>query len=115
MNIKLLSIALLLFISKAAVAQTPFTISGQLSPAIDAKKVTLSYKNNGVYVSDSTTVSAGKFTFKGIIGDPAYAKLTIDPPAMLTMQNIKTVDSRDFFIDGGKIEIKGATKLNRQR
>jgi peroxiredoxin len=111
MNIKsnknILSALSLVLFSATAMAQTPFVINGKLSPAINEKKIILSYKNNGVNIADSTLVKAGKFTFKGTVGDPAYARLSVDPPAMTTMQNAKTLDNRDFFLEGGKVEIKG--------
>jgi len=97
----------LFFLSGYAIAQTSFIIKGQLSPALNEKKILLSYKKNGVNVEDSTIVKMGKFTFKGLIGDPAYARLSVDPPAMITVKNVKTLDNRDFFIDGGEVLIKG--------
>lgn len=99
------------FFTGSAMAQHTFTVNGQLSPAIDGKKVILTYKINGTTVDDTTMVKAGRFTFRGTINDPSYGKLTLDPPAMLTMENIKTIDSRDFFIDAGKVEVKSNAGL----
>ncbi|QDW24111.1 DUF4369 domain-containing protein [Pedobacter sp. KBS0701] len=101
-----ITLSLLLF-SVAAFSQNKFTIKGQLSPEINGKKILLSYKNNGVSVEDSTTAEMGKFMFKGLIGDPAYARISVDPPAMTTMQNVKSIDVRDFFIDAGEISVTG--------
>lgn len=98
----------LLLFSVVSFSQNKFTIKGQLSPEINGKKVLLSYKNNGVSVEDSTKAEMGKFTFKGLIGDPAYARISVDPPAITTMQNVKSLDVRDFFIDAGEILITGS-------
>jgi peroxiredoxin len=105
----------LTFFSITAMAQTSFVINGQLSPDINDKKIILTYKNNGLYVADSGFVKAGKFSFKGVIGDPAYARLSVDPPAMTTMQNVKTLDNRDFFLEGGKVEVNSATGVKSAR
>ncbi|KLT66721.1 DUF4369 domain-containing protein [Pedobacter sp. BMA] len=104
-NIRLTLTFGLLLVSAAAFSQNEFTIKGQLSPEINGKKILLTYKNNGVSVEDSTMAEMGKFTFKGLIGDPAYARISVNPPAMTTMQNIKSLDVRDFFIDAGEIVI----------
>jgi len=107
-NVQSLVTLSLLFFSVNAFSQNKFIIKGQLSQEINGKKILLSYKNNGVITEDSTKAEMGKFIFKGLIGDPAYARISVDPPAMTTMQNVKSLDVRDFFIDAGEILITGS-------
>ncbi|HEX8333101.1 MAG TPA: TlpA disulfide reductase family protein [Segetibacter sp.] len=75
-----LSVAFLLLFSAAFGQEKPFTINGTVKGDIPAiQKVYLSYRSNGVSVSDSTTVKNGKYSFKGKLVEPVKAQIVAKP------------------------------------
>ncbi|WP_114940972.1 redoxin domain-containing protein [Mucilaginibacter endophyticus] len=98
---KYIIFSFLYLLATVAVAQHPFTITGQL--AKDKQGIILLEYDNakGDYIQDSTKVVNGAFTFKGTITDPAYATLNLNPyKGPLTAATMSKIDMQRFYIDG---------------
>lgn len=80
MNIFKLTIAVLLAMPGIGVAQEAgFTIKGTAPKHFDGKKVYLDYSKDGYVVSDSSSISNGKFAFQGDVDEPIYSRMVFDP------------------------------------
>ncbi len=92
-------------------AQQPFTISGKLTDVKDAK-IMLQYGSGKERKNDSVVIKNGKFSFKGTVTDPVKASITVkslDDDGVFDMDKYFNRDTREFYIEGGKISINGAT------
>ena len=59
--------------------QGEFTLNGSISHLEKPSKVYLNYLSDGESVLDSAITDQGRFIFKGKIGEPVLAKITLDP------------------------------------
>ena len=64
-----------------------FHIEGKVHKDLEGKKIYLDYVNNGYSVADSTTINNGKFTFKGQVEEPNYARMILDKEGIGKMKN----------------------------
>lgn len=89
-----------------AVAQQPFTFSGEVKGLRTGEKLFLTYSVDGKSKADSAIVSDGKFNFNGSIKDPSRSTL-------YRKDAIKgnRVDVLSFYIEPGNIKLTGIDSL----
>ncbi|MCF6406833.1 AhpC/TSA family protein [Chitinophaga filiformis] len=92
----------LLFTARTT-AQNQYTIQGQLSKMQQPAKVYLIYSMgwSNERVLDSTKLSAGRFTFRGVVADPEKVSVAI----------ANSEDAITFYLEQGVISIKGTNSL----
>lgn len=90
----------------AALAQKPFTISGNLKNAPAGEKLYLSYSQDGKSISDSTELKNGSFTFSGNIKDTGRASLYRKPAD----KNAKR-DFLSLYIEPANIKLSASDSL----
>lgn len=100
---------LLLAFSLPLSAQRPFELRGRLNdPSLEGEKVSLSYFNGTKYITDSSFLKNGAFTFKGSVAEPVSGTVTVR-----MKKNTATVltwpppNRNEFYIDGGTITLEG--------
>lgn len=80
MNIIKLMLVLLTSFPVMLVAQERgFTIKGTAPKYFEGKKVYLDYSKDGFTVTDSSSISKGKFFFQGNVEEPTYSRMVFDP------------------------------------
>lgn len=80
MKILKLAIGILAFMPVLLTAQEQgFTIQGTAPKQFEGKKVYLDYRKDGFSISDSTQISNGQFSFKGLVDEPMYSRMVFDP------------------------------------
>ncbi|UYQ95389.1 AhpC/TSA family protein [Chitinophaga horti] len=102
----------------AATAQDKsFTLDGKINDIGEPAKVILSYSAGGKRVSDTTALQSGVFHFAGKIDKPVQAivmilKSSANPRMAMGMGYGGEILGRDgtpFYLDEGKISLRGAT------
>jgi peroxiredoxin len=97
--------------------QLPFTLEGKIDDIGEPARVILSYSKDGKRGSDTTDLKAGTFSFKSYVNKPSLAIITIvkssDNPMMRYGMGyngeITGRDGATFYLDKGRIYIKGKT------
>lgn len=90
-------------------AQHGFLLQGKLSPAINAKKVYLSYYSEGTELRDSTVVKKGTFTFKGTVKYPIQASLFLQQQS--NADRLTAEEYLYFYLENAKISITSTKSL----
>lgn len=85
-------------------AQKGFTVNGKVGTLDAPAKAYLSYSNDGKKVLDSTTLRKGVFTFKGVLGSPAMAEITIKHDT-ITRPRYSAEDDLGFYLENSNISI----------
>lgn len=89
-------------------AQHGFLIQGKMSPAINSKKVYLSYYNDGTEFRDSTLIKKGTFSFKGNLKYPLQAWLFLEQNKD---DKLTPEEYLYFYLENAKISIKSPKSL----
>lgn len=89
-------------------AQKGFTIQGKIGTLDAPAKAYLSYRENGTDVKDSTTLHKGSFTFKGKLGHPLAADLSIRHD---TADDKRYEDNLHFYLENAAISITAADSI----
>jgi len=106
---RILIVVAALCISLSLSAQTTFRVEGKINDtAWNGGKVSFSYYNGEKKVYHSAVLKDGIFSFEGAVMEPARAQISISTTAAMRMANpLIFHEQREFFIEGGKIIIKG--------
>lgn len=92
-----------LLLNTAAIGQQPFTVKGKID-GLTQKYIYLSYSGaDDKYVTDSSRVTAGSFSFKGNISEPTMATLYSDKNAAMMGRS----QSAQLFIEPGNLTVSG--------
>src|SRR5690606_12646839 len=92
-----------LLISNINLAQdSNFLIEGKAPKKLDGKKIYLDYVNKGYSVADSATITNGKFSFKGEVEEPNYARMILDKEGLGKMKTQYNGDRLYFYIGNEK-------------
>ncbi|ERJ57948.1 TlpA disulfide reductase family protein [Sphingobacterium paucimobilis] len=114
MNNTLKYITLCFGLISAAQAQQ-FKIQGKLSPATDQKIILLSYTQDGQDILDSAVVKKGLFSLQGTVTQPVKAGLRLkevgEKIQPSTMDEMAAIDNQEFYLEGGKVSVKGVDKM----
>lgn len=100
---KILIAGLSLLFAGHTIAQSHYTIQGQLSKMKTPAKAYLIYSLGWTNerMADSAELSGGRFTFKGVVTDPEKVSIVIG----------KSEDAITFYLEPGVISIKGTDLL----
>ncbi|WP_421942230.1 redoxin domain-containing protein [Pedobacter sp.] len=96
----------------AALAQKPFTLTGDIKGLKTGDKVYLVYQGDGQNVTDSALVSNGAFAFKGTLANPAQGGLYLNKnPYVKRPAQGEKLDALSFYVEPGALKIKAADSL----
>ena len=96
----------------AALAQKPFTVSGDIKGLKTGDKVYLIYQSEGKSVTDSTTVANGAFNFKGTLLSPAQGSLYLNKnPYVNRPAQGEKLDGLSLYVEPGNIKLAAADSL----
>jgi len=109
MRMKKIIIFLLTYLPVAVFAQGgKYTIEGTVGAYGPPAKVYLQYKKGGDLLTDSATVTNGRFMFEGTLtNDPLAGQISLNPNG----NGMNYSDSRNIYIEAGKTTIRGSNKL----
>ncbi len=101
------AILILLLVSPfVTLAQGSFNINGKVEGYSATHKIYLQYRNGAKPIVDSTTLTAGKFSFTGNVKEPSEAVLVLDHSGSgFNLQQGGSTDILQFFIDKGQVNI----------
>lgn len=85
-------------------AQKGFTVRGKIGTLDAPAKAYLNYKNDGKEVIDSVVLRKGSFSFKGALGAPAMAVLTVKHDTVTRPRNAER-DALYFYIENSNITV----------
>lgn len=98
----------------AAVAQKPFSINGDIKGLKTGDKIYLVYQADEKSVSDSATVTNGKFAFKGTIGSTTQGNLFLNKnPYVNRPTKGEVLDMFNIYIEPVAIKITAADSLKK--
>lgn len=104
---------MVLMLPLVSFAQQSFSINGDLKGLKSGNKIFLSYFAEGKIVSDSASVSNGKFDFKGTLLSPSRAELYLNRNfSVVKPVKGETVDKLTFYIEPGKISLSSPDSLD---
>jgi len=96
----------------AALAQKPFTLSGNVKGLKTGDKVFLVYRVGDNSVTDSTTVTNGSFNFKGTLNGPAAGNLFLNKnPYENRPAKGEILDYATLFLEPAAIKITGTDSI----
>ncbi|KQM75101.1 hypothetical protein ASE74_03770 [Pedobacter sp. Leaf216] len=96
----------------AALAQKPFTVSGDIKGLKSGDKVYLIYQSEGKSVTDSATVANGAFNFKGTLVNPAQGSLYLNKnPFVNRPAQGEKLDGLSLYVEPGNIKLAAADSL----
>lgn len=102
MNIFKLIIALTAFLPLALTAQEGgFMIKGTAPKQFNGKKIYLDYSKDGFVLSDSSSITDGKFSFKGSVDEPMYSRMVFDPEGK-GKRMVQDIGDRLYFYLGNE-------------
>ncbi|NGM74140.1 TlpA disulfide reductase family protein [Sphingobacterium sp. SGL-16] len=78
--------------------QNGFVIQGKAAKQFEGSKLYLDYQRDGYSFSDSTVIKQGKFTFKGEVDEPNYARMILDSQGLGKLRTQNTGDRLYFYI-----------------
>lgn len=93
-----------------ALAQKTFTLNGKIAGLKNGDKIYLSYRNDAGDLLDSSVVADGKFAFKGILGFPTKADVTLNKIFNPRMRGFNG-DRLSFYLEPSTIHIAGKDSL----
>ncbi|QNR84464.1 DUF4369 domain-containing protein [Pedobacter riviphilus] len=98
----------------AALAQKPFTVSGDIKGLKTGDKVYLIYQGDGKNVTDSATVTNGAFAFKGSLLSPAQGSLFLNKnPYVNRPAQGEKLDALSLYVEPGNIKLTAADSLKK--
>jgi peroxiredoxin len=96
----------------AALAQKPFTVSGDIKGLKTGDKVYLIYQGDGKNITDSATVTNGAFAFKGTLLSPAQGSLFLNKnPYVNRPAQGEKLDALSLYVEPGNIKLAAADSL----
>ena len=95
-----------------ALAQKPFSVNGDVKGLKTGDKVYLIYQVDGAMVTDSATVSNGKFAFSGTIAEPVRANLVLNKNP-LQARPAQTDDMLSFYIEPVAAKLAATDSLKK--
>ncbi|WP_316798877.1 TlpA disulfide reductase family protein [Pedobacter frigidisoli] len=96
----------------AAIAQKPFTLSGDVKGLKTGDKVYLIYQGDAKNVTDSATVANGTFAFKGTLLSPAQGSLYLNKnPYVNRPAQGEKLDGLSLYVEPGNIKLAAADSL----
>jgi peroxiredoxin len=87
----------------------PYTVQGRLNPKTPPSRAYLGYWVGKKYVSDSTEVVKGRFTFKGQVADPMEAYVFVLRPG----KKLRDINNRSYklYLEPGTIKLSSPDSL----
>ncbi|TCD12784.1 AhpC/TSA family protein [Pedobacter frigidisoli] len=96
----------------AALAQKPFTLSGDVKGLKTGDKVYLIYQGEGQNITDSTTVTNGVFNFKGTLVNPAQGSIYLNKnPFVNRPAQGEKLDGLSLYVEPGSLKLAAADSL----
>ncbi|SDH31610.1 Peroxiredoxin [Pedobacter terrae] len=96
----------------AALAQKPFTVSGDIKGLKTGDKVYLIYQTEGKSITDSAMVTKGAFAFKGTLASPAQGGLFLNKnPYVTRPAQGEKLDGLSLYVEPGNIKLAAADSL----
>ncbi|ARS42298.1 hypothetical protein CA265_22615 [Sphingobacteriaceae bacterium GW460-11-11-14-LB5] len=96
----------------AALAQKPFTVTGDIKGLKTGDKVYLIYQGDGKNTTDSATVTNGAFAFKGTLLSPAQGSLFLNKnPYVNRPAQGEKLDALSLYVEPGNIKLAAADSL----
>jgi peroxiredoxin len=96
----------------AALAQKPFTVSGDIKGLKTGDKVYLIYQGDDKNITDSAIVANGVFAFKGTLASPAQGSLFLNKnPYVNRPARGEKLDALSLYVEPGNIKIAATDSL----
>ena len=109
---KKLVLSVMALLPLAALAQKPFSLTGDIKALKTGDKVYLFYQTDGKTITDSATVANGVFSFKGELAEPARATLFLNKNPMVTRPT-QTDDVTALYLEPAAIKLTAPDSLKK--
>ena len=109
---KKLVLSVMALLPLAALAQKPFSLTGDIKALKTGDKIYLFYQKDGKTITDSATVANGVFSFKGELEEPARATLFLNKNPMVTRPT-QTDDVTALYLEPATIKLTAPDSLKK--